>query len=105
MVDKEDADVQSPKEGSKGSAPSKRKSKRSVSTNLAVEWLQAKRYRTCSRAPDPMMTMLLWSTPIKLAKVQTLYRGQKISPLLMLPLGSDGQSGPAQPPGSKRQAD
>lgn len=31
MVDKEDPDGQSPKEGSKGSAPSKRKSKRSVS--------------------------------------------------------------------------
>lgn len=30
MVDKEDADDQSPKEGSRGSAPSKRKSKREV---------------------------------------------------------------------------
>jgi len=31
MVNKEDADEQSPKEGSRGSAPSKRKSKREVS--------------------------------------------------------------------------
>lgn len=46
MVDKEDVDGQSRKEGSKGSGPSKRKSKRSVSSNPS--------WNTSSLIPAPI---------------------------------------------------
>lgn len=71
MVDKEEADGQSPKEGSKGSAPSKRKPKRSVSLIQVSELIDANIILNGSRVPNPRMMTLSWSTQSRLAKVQT----------------------------------
>jgi hypothetical protein len=69
VVDIEDTDGQSPREGSKGS---KRKSKREVSNYKSLASMSPNIFYS-SRVPNQAMTMLSWSMQSRRAEGQTLY--------------------------------